>query len=43
MVNPVVLGKGKPLFQKIDLTLKLVDTKVFKSGVVLCHYQPAPD
>jgi dihydrofolate reductase len=43
MLNPVVLGKGKPLFQKIDLTLKLVSIKAFKSGVVLCHYQPAQD
>ena len=40
VVHPVVVGKGKRLFdglsEKIDL--KLVDTKVFKSGVVVLHY-----
>jgi len=40
VVHPVVAGKGKRLFdglsEKIDL--KLVDTKVFRSGVVVLHY-----
>lgn len=41
-VYPVVLGKGTPLFKDVDHTmpLKLVDTKKFKSGVLLVTYQP---
>lgn len=41
-VYPVVLGKGTPLFKDIDhtMSLKLVDTRKFKSGVVLLTYQP---
>ncbi len=42
MVNPVVLGSGKPLFKgvKDKLDLKLVSTKAFRSGNVLLSYQP---
>ncbi|MEO8953884.1 MAG: dihydrofolate reductase family protein [Ktedonobacteraceae bacterium] len=42
MVNPVILGKGKPLFKDIKdrIHLKLVDTKTFNSGIVLLQYQP---
>jgi dihydrofolate reductase len=42
MVNPVVLGGGRPLFKGIKdrLYLKLVSTKVFRSGNVLLCYQP---
>lgn len=42
MVNPVVLGKGKPLFKDTTgkINLKLVKTKTFKSGIVLLRYQP---
>ena len=40
VVHPIVVGKGRRLFdglsEKIDL--KLVDTKVFKSGVIVLHY-----
>jgi dihydrofolate reductase len=41
MVNPVVLGKGKPLFEDIHerLNLKLIKTRVFRSGNVLLCYQ----
>lgn len=43
IVNPVVLGTGKPLFkgvqQKFDL--KLVKNKLFKNGNILLYYQPA--
>ena len=41
LVNPVMLGKGKPLFRSIDdrRRLKLAETKTFKSGVVLLHYK----
>ena len=43
MVNPVVLGSGKPLFKGIDakLNLKLLKTRTFRSGNVLLYYQPA--
>ncbi len=43
MVNPVVLGNGKRLFQGINekLNLKLVKTKTFRSGNVLLYYQLA--
>jgi len=42
MVNPVVLGKGKPLFTGLHekLNLKLIKTRVFRSGNVLLYYQP---
>jgi dihydrofolate reductase len=41
MVNPVVLGRGTPLFQKIQqpLKLKLLKTKPFQNGNVLLYYQ----
>jgi dihydrofolate reductase len=43
-VNPVVLGKGKPEFPgfKDMVKLGLLETRAFKSGVVLLRYQPAP-
>lgn len=43
IVNPVVLGSGKPLFKGIDsrLNLKLIKTRTFKSGNVLLYYEPA--
>jgi dihydrofolate reductase len=39
-VNPIILGSGKPLFKNLAerMTLKLIETKTFKSGVVLLHY-----
>jgi dihydrofolate reductase len=42
MVNPVVLGSGKTLFNGIDskLNLKLIKTKTFNSGNFLLYYQP---
>jgi dihydrofolate reductase len=41
MVNPVVLGSGKPLFKGIHdkLKLRLLKTKTFGSGNVLLYYQ----
>ncbi len=41
-INPVVLGQGQPLFQglKNRLHLKLVNSKVFNTGLVLLIYQP---
>jgi len=43
MVNPVVLGKGNPLFKDIEekLNLSLLKTKTFGNGNVLLYYQPA--
>ena len=43
LVNPVVLGSGKPLFAGIDGPLKLTHTKTrtFGSGNVLICYEPA--
>jgi dihydrofolate reductase len=42
MVNPVVMGKGIPLFDKTldKINLKLVRSRTFKSGLELLVYQP---
>jgi dihydrofolate reductase len=42
-VHPVALGDGKPLFENLKnrIGLKLIKTRVFKSGVVELTYQPA--
>jgi dihydrofolate reductase len=41
LVNPVLLGAGKPLFETADRTkLKLLQTRTFSSGNVLLTYQP---
>jgi dihydrofolate reductase len=42
-VNPVILGTGKPLFDRVHgrLPLELVKTQTFKGGVVLLDYLPA--
>jgi dihydrofolate reductase len=41
VVHPIILGKGKQLFENLDEKnyLKLVDTKKFNSGAVVLHYQ----
>ncbi len=43
IVNPVVLGSGKPLFRgfKDRLKLNLLDARTLGSGNVLLRYQPA--
>ena len=43
MIHPVIVGKGKRLFtEDVDLKrLKLVDSKVTGTGVVIVTYQPA--
>jgi dihydrofolate reductase len=43
ILNPVLLGGGKPLFNGITerIRLKLITAKVFGSGVVLLSYQRA--
>ncbi len=42
IVNPLILGEGKPLFKDIKnkINLKLINTRVFKNGNVLLCYQP---
>jgi dihydrofolate reductase len=42
MVNPIILGKGKPLFPGVraPLKLKLVNTRAFRNGNILLYYQP---
>jgi dihydrofolate reductase len=42
MVNPVVLGKGNPLFKDIKekLNLRLLRTRTFSNGNVLLYYEP---
>lgn len=43
MVNPIALGKGKPVLQGLtaDLKLELLGTRTFKNGNVLLNYIPA--
>jgi dihydrofolate reductase len=42
-VNPILLGKGVPLFDKVPgiIKLKLIESKTFSSGVVALHYRKA--
>ncbi len=42
IINPIILGKGKRMFDGIKdmMKLKLISTKTFSSGVVLLQYQP---
>ncbi len=41
LVQPIILGTGTPLFGNLSdrVDLKLIDTKIFYSGVVAKHYQ----
>jgi len=43
-IHPILLGKGKLLFQNIQerIKLKLTDAKTFSSGLVQLFYTPAP-
>ena len=45
IVNPVVLGNGKPLFKGLDdkLKLKLLNARPFGSGNVILEYEPMKD
>lgn len=45
MVNPVILGKGTPLFKNMEdqAKLKLLNSRQFKSGNVLLYYSPAKE
>lgn len=40
MINPVVLGNGKPLFKNRHVDLHLIKAKVFGNGNVLLCYIP---
>jgi dihydrofolate reductase len=42
IINPIILGRGNPLFRLADepLKLKLIRTKSFISGNVLLYYEP---
>lgn len=42
-VNPVLLGKGIPLFKDVadTIKLKLIESKTFTSGVIALHYKKA--
>lgn len=41
LIHPVVLGKGKKLFDVLEMKsqLQLIDIKKFNSGVVVLHYK----
>jgi dihydrofolate reductase len=41
LVQPVLIGKGKPLFKDLHqrVPLQLIETQTFRSGVVALHYQ----
>jgi len=41
-INPIVLGRGKPLFANVtrEFPLKLLEAKTFQSGVVALRYEP---
>ena len=44
-VHPVLVGRGKPLFQDADATtpLRLLESRSFGNGVVLLRYAAEPD
>jgi dihydrofolate reductase len=44
IVNPLILGKGKPLFKDVKERhkLKLINAKTLRSGKVVLHYNKAP-
>ena len=44
LVYPLVLGSGKRLFPDgLRVNLKLIDTKIFPTGVTLMRYQPTQE
>jgi dihydrofolate reductase len=40
-VHPVVIGRGKPLFQGATMDLRLIESRAFGNGVVLVRYERA--
>jgi dihydrofolate reductase len=45
VVIPIVLGKGRTMFEGVGkpLNLKLTKTRTFKNGSVFSSYEPSPD
>lgn len=43
IVNPVVLGKGRTMFDGVRALLKLTKTRTFKNGNILLCYEPRPN
>jgi len=43
VVNPIILGKGRTMFDgvKEQLNFKLIKTRSFKSGKLYACYEPA--
>jgi dihydrofolate reductase len=41
-VNPIVLGKGRTLFEGVKerIALKLIKTRAFGNGNVVLYYEP---
>ncbi len=39
-IHPIILGNGTPLFKDIEqqVTLKLLDSNTFESGLIQMHY-----
>jgi hypothetical protein len=43
LVFPFAFGEGPRLFERMGVhTLKLLDTKIFESGVIALRYEPRP-
>jgi dihydrofolate reductase len=44
LLNPVVIGKGKTMFEGVKdrLSLRLTKTRVFGNGNILLQYEPVP-
>lgn len=42
MIHPIILGSGKRLFKQgfPSRKLRLLETKIFTTGIVVLHYQP---
>jgi len=42
IINPLLLGKGNPMFKGIEdkIYLKLLKTKILDTGVVILYYEP---
>lgn len=41
LVNPIILGRGKPMFKDVDqVKLKLLNTRTFGNGNVMLTYEP---
>jgi hypothetical protein len=43
MIHPVILGKGKRVFSEstLPVALKLVESRVSSTGIIIVSYEPA--